>query len=323
MRLVTLEDILDIYIKFLQRGAGFITSKLNLKNDNRTKSSFNNIDHISSNWWIIPSVRKRWNTLITGDENVSYEQYLCNTHFKNIENIDIISIGSGVCSHELEIAKLQPSWNIDCFDFSEKLLSKAQNIAKENNIKNINFFAEDVKKYDFTGKKYDIIFFHASLHHFDRMEDFFLQSILPLIKDDGYLVINEFVGADRLQYSAKQIKAINQLLYSIPKKYRKIYKTNLYKNKYYGSGLLRMYISDPSECVDSSKINPNIRKYFNTEIEKPYGGNLLMSALKDISHHFITTDQDKEKVLQELFELEDKYIAEHTSDFVFGIYKVK
>ena len=75
-----------------------------------------------------------------------------------------------------------------------------------------------------------------------------------------------------------------------------IFKSKFHKNKYRGVGLIRMILADPSECIDSSSIMPSIHKNYKTIVEKPYGGNLLMSALRDISHHFYETDSEKEKI---------------------------
>jgi hypothetical protein len=65
---------------------------------------------------------------------------------------------------------------------------------------------------------------------------------------------------------------------------------------------------------------PAIHSSFKTVVEKPYGGNILMNALKDISHHFVELDAEKEKVLEDLFAFEDHYLKTQSSDFVFGVY---
>ncbi len=80
-------------------------------------------------------------------------------------------------------------------------------------------------------------------------------------------------------------------------------------------------MADPSECVDSANILPAIHSNFHTVIEKPYGGNILMSVLKDISHHFISLDAEKNDILDKLFSFEDEYLKSNSSDFIFGIYQ--
>mgnify|MGYP007020160955 FL=1 len=102
-----------------------------------------------------------------------------------------------------------------------------------------------------------------------------------------------------------------------------MFKSNLKKKKYYGSGLIRMILSDPSECVDSESILPVIHEHFEILMEKSYGGSILMSALKDLSHHFIEMNDSKYQNLNQIFEFEDTYLIENTSDFLFGIYQIK
>ncbi len=231
MPFITLDDFIDTYFKVVQRGNGFFLSKLTFNKEKRTKSAFNNSSFQSSNFWSIPKVKERWNTLITGDKKQDYISYLINITLKDKKDLKL------------------------------------------------------------------------------------------LIKPNGLLIINEFVGATRHQFSKNQIAAINKAIALIPKKYRVRFKSRFLKNKYRGVGTLRMIIADPSECVDSSSIMPSIHKHFNTVLEKPYGGNLLMSAFRDISHHFYDIDKEKQQILEEIFLLEDEFLKHNPSDFVFGIYQ--
>lgn len=323
MRIITREDFSDIYIKFHQRGLSFLLSKLNLNSFKRTQSAFNDQNLEGSSFWIVPEVRKRWNKLITGNENMMYEEYLTEKYFKGKEKIKILALGTGICSHEIRLAELNPNCEIACYDFSDDLLKKAKEIADEKQLTNISFHAENIMKYGFEEQQYDVVFFHASLHHFDNIPEFLQQVVIQNLRPKGLLIINEFVGSSRLQYSKIQIKYINKAISIIPKEYRKIFKTNIYKNNYYGSGVLRMIIADPSECVDSQSIIPAIHEKFNVVEEKFYGNNILQSALKDISHHFVILDSTKREVLQEIFALEDELLENHPSDSVFGIYELK
>lgn len=326
MRLLTLEDLKDIYIKFHQRGLPFLFSKLKIDSYQRTKSAFNEKEIETSNFWCIPEVRLRWNQLVTGNPDTTYEEYLSSNYFRDSSEVKVLALGSGVCSHELRLAELNPHWKIDCFDFSDQLLSVASEVAKEKDLQNISFHAENILTYDFEPGKYDIVFFHASLHHFEKISQFLKEVVIKSLKPSGHLVINEFVGKSRLQYSKEQLQHINKALQIIPKQYRRIHKTNLYKNHYYGSGVIRMIIADPSECVDSESIIPAIHQYFDIVEEKGMGNNLLQSVFKDIAHHFVGNempDSEKQKILQYVFQLEDDFLKSNPSDFVFGIYRVK
>ena len=323
MRIITQEDFSDIYIKFLQRGLPFLLSKLNPNSFKRTQSAFNDHSLTSSSFWIIPEVRKRWNKLITENEDQPYENYISEKYFQYRSKVKILALGSGICSHEILLAELNPNCEIECYDFSDELLLKAKSVAEEKKLKNISFHAENILKYDFEQKKYDAVFFHAALHHFDHIPEFLNQLVIKNLCPQGLLIINEFVGANRLQYSKIQLHFINKAIALIPMEYRKIFKTNIYKKRFSGSGVLRMVVADPSECVDSQSIIPAIHHKFDVVEEKFYGNNILQSALKDIAHHFVELTPSKKKVLQEIFDLEDEFLQKHPSDFVFGIYQLK
>ena len=325
MGLITTEDFKDIYIKFYQRGLPFLLSKFKLNGFARTQSAFNEKDILNANFWTIPAVRSRWNYLITGDSEMMYEEYITKNNFLNTtEKLKVLALGSGVCSHELRLAELNSNWEISCFDFSAELLKIAKEIAISKNLNNITFHPENILQYQFEKEHYDVVFFHASLHHFDHISEFF-KTIISVLKPKGHLIINEYVGKNRMQYSEEQIIAINKALQAIPKRYRKIFKTNIYKNSYASSGIWRMIVADPSECVDSESIVPSIREHFNTVLEKPYGNNLLQSVFKDIAHHFQEANlpANKLEIVNSVFAIEDEFLKHHPSDMIFGVYQLK
>jgi ubiquinone/menaquinone biosynthesis C-methylase UbiE len=317
------DDFIDVYIKLRQRGLGFLTSKLKLKESERTKSAFNDDKLFAAHWWIIPAVKDRWNAMITGNKEQVYEDYLIDQYFSEKKELKLLSLGSGVCSHELVLAQSGVFSKITCVDIAEKLLLKAQKISKEKSLSNLEFLAKDLYELHFDDVSFDVIFFHASLHHFENIKLLLSEKLKRILKPGGYIVINEYVGANRMQYPQHQVDAINACIDAIPKKWRFRYKSNVIKNRVSGPGKWRMIIADPSECVESEQIVPVLHKYYDVIEEKPYGGNLLMYALKDLSHHFLEMNEEKEAVLDTLFAIEDSYLQDHASDFIFGVYQKK
>lgn len=321
VKLITLDDLIDVYSKARQRGTKFILSKFNWSGQSRTKSAFNESAIESSNWWIIPKVRERWNLLISGDANVNYEAFMMREYFSDHHGLKLISLGSGTCTHEIELAKYPNFAEITCLDIAENRLNEARKVAESKGLHQMKFVSGSIYDYDFKGEHYDIILFNASLHHFKNIPKLIEETLMKTLKPGGKLVINEYVGPDRLQFPSYQLQAINHSLKEIPEAFRTRFKLNLKKAHFFGSGWLRMYLADPSECVDSSSILPSIHKNFNIIVEKPYGGNLLMNVLKDISHHFVSDSRSANDILQKLFENEDAYLLHHPSDFIFGIYE--
>jgi ubiquinone/menaquinone biosynthesis C-methylase UbiE len=320
-RLFTLDDIIDVYAKLNQRGLRFITSKFNFNEVKRAKTAFNHKEIQLSNWWIIPMVRERWNSMVTGDKSKEFVDFTVNTFLKDKQNLKMLSLGSGNCASELKFASYNNFDEIVCSDISEILLRHAEKVAENEQLENIKFQVHDANTFSFPKSYYDIVYFRASLHHFKNIDELIGKLVKETLKHDGLLIIDEYVGPNRVQFPNHQIKAINKAIQLIPRKYRKRFKLNFHKNKVSGSGIIRMKIADPSECIESEKILPAIHQHYKTIYEANYGGNILMTAIKDIAHHFITLNSEKEQVLNQLFEFEDLYLEKHTSDFVFGIYK--
>lgn len=318
-RLITYDDFAETYAKIHQRGLQFIFSKFNFDQTKRTRSAFNT-EFDSSNYWIIPGVRKRWNRIISGDENKSYEHYVVENYLKDKTGLKFLSLGSGVCSHELIFASYSQFAEVKCVDFSEKLLKTAESIAKEKGISNMIFSSENVNEMHLPENSLDVVLFHSSLHHFENV-DKLLNKIKVALKPNGILILNDFVGPHRLQYPKEQIQAINHILkYHIPKKFRERYQTGILKESISGPGYIRMYLADPSEAIESEKIIPALRKHFKTLEEKNVGGDLLMLLLKDISHHFTNENEETKRVLEIIFKEEEKFISNRVGDFVFGVY---
>ncbi|WP_178987746.1 class I SAM-dependent methyltransferase [Winogradskyella schleiferi] len=320
-RLITFDDFIETYTKLKQRGLSFISSKFNINKIERAKTAFNHENIQAANWWIIPKVKERWHELITGDKDLGIEKFTVDKFLKDKQNLKMLSLGSGDCSSELAFAEHSIFEEIICTDIADKPFIKAKQIAKDNEWHHIKFRIQDANKLSQLKTKFDIIYFKASLHHFTEIESLLGHQIKQLLKPEGFLIINEYAGPTRLQFPKEQISAINKALKLIPKPLRKRYKLNVYKNKVYGPGLIRMILADPSECVDSASIIPALRKNYSTVYEAGYGGNILALTLKDIAHHFMDLNDEKTNILNQLFEYEDNYLKKHPSDHIFGIYK--
>ncbi|MFP4520935.1 MAG: class I SAM-dependent methyltransferase [Fibrobacterota bacterium] len=321
MRIITRDDFTDIYVKLRQRGFSFLLSKLRLSGNARTASANEKSIDGTANWWIIPSLRRDWNRAVTGSRDKCAEDYIREKYFSGKTNLKILAPGSGSCSHEILIASYPEVSEILCIEISGKTLEEVKLSAKKEEAGKIIFRQGDANVIELPENFYDAAVFFNSLHHFRDMENFISNKIKRSLKPGGLLIMDEYVGPDRLCLPQEQIRAVNSALSIIPGKFRIRHKTNLEKKAFSGSGFLRMLAADPSECAESSKILPALREHFEILEETPRGGNILMHALKDIAHHFAGDDQEAAEVLSKLKEQEAKYLKSHESDFVFGVYR--
>lgn len=320
--IISAGDLIDIYYKFKNSGQSKILSRIfSPLTKSRTARAWNTaLTERQAYWWSIPAVQKRWNFLISGNSNTNYAEYVVKNYLGGKFNLKMLSPGCGTGNKELKFAVFSCFFSIEAFDVSPDRIEIAKRILSGTGYKNINYFVSDAAGFDYGINKYDVIVFDSFLHHI-KNQDRLLEKIRDSLNPGGLLVINEYVGPHRFQFPGEQIKTANEILRTIPSEMRKRWQSDKIKSRIYKPGLLRMFISDPSEAVNSENILSEVRKRFNILEEKPYGGNLLQLVLKDISHNFIKENEKTSGILERLFSIEDDYLkAGHKSDFVFAVY---
>jgi ubiquinone/menaquinone biosynthesis C-methylase UbiE len=320
--LLSIGDFIDFYYKLSSSGVGRIFYRLIPSfGKARTVKTWDTLRNVTpSNWWAIPLVHKRWNQLITGNSELEYPRYVVEKYLKDTNNLKLLSPGCGTGNKELKFAVLNNFISIEAFDLSPKRIAFANKTASQMSIKNINYFVCDVHSFEFEKEKYDVVVFDSFLHHIKNLDEILLK-IYNTLKDDGILIINEYAGPSRFQWTKEQLRISNEALSGLPSSYRKRLANNKIKSKIYRPGLLRMILSDPSEAANSENILSKVKTYFKPLEEKPYGGNILHLILKDISQNFIELSDESIRLLNQLFEIEDKFLAAgNKSDFIFGVY---
>ncbi len=321
IRLFTPLDFLDFYLQAKWSYFKAVFRILHISGKSRILSRWNNHTNLQINWYDVPYVVKYVQKNITGDAETDYATYLIERFFKGRKNIRMLSPGCGVGVKELQFAKISAFEKIDGFDIAPTRIGEAQKRALALGLSNTNFFVGDI--YDLkVGEKYDILLFDSCLHHFDNL-DSLLEKVKSYIKPDGYLVILEFTGPNRYQYTTDHVRKCNEALRLIPKTHRVFLKSSLVKQKIWAPGYIRMYLSDPSEGIRSGEILPAIYRQFNVVEEKKIGGDLLAPVLKGTVHHYIGND-DSNSILNKLFEFESNYLKSLTyANHTFGVYSPK
>ena len=322
MGFISLGDFIDLFYKIKGRGVKFILGKISLYAESRTINTWNNIDNNSSNWWIIEAVRKRWNKLISGDEELEFEDYIAAKYLNGKENVSILSVGCGEGVHEIAFSKYSNITNIKGIDIAAGPLKKAKQEAARLNVQHMTF--ENISFEDFITKEiFDIILFNSSLHHFKNISAVLLKAN-NILSEKGLIIINEYTGPNMFQFGKQRKNLLNKTLKAIPANLKLRQNSKRIKNAIYEPGILRMYIADPSEACNSSAIIECLNRQFNAIEEKKLGGDILHFVLKDIAHNFLSGKPETVSTLQYLFKIEDDYInGKKYSDFMFGIYQKK
>jgi SAM-dependent methyltransferase len=303
--------------RMLQR----ILARFRIDRSEHVKAAWRNLQVPPKNWWDIPAVRERWNLMISGDRNVDYYEYVDRKYLAGRDSLRGLSLGCGNGQRELRWAKLGKFSRIDAFDISKEHVEFAIAAAKEKGYDRIvDYRVADVNSIEMREDYYDVVLVEQSLHHFSPLE-LILQRVNSFLEPDGYLVVNEFVGPPRFQWTNRQMQATNGLLAILPAQYRTRWNSMAVKTFAYKPGLLRMFLSDPSEAIESSHILPLLRKLFDVVEVKGFGGNILHLLFDGIAHHFSSPDAEAQNWLKLCFEIEDQFLASDKcqSDFVIAI----
>jgi ubiquinone/menaquinone biosynthesis C-methylase UbiE len=318
---ISVGDFIDLYYKIRQKGYLKILSKFSVSGNARTAAKWNTTK-VSSDFWIIPEVRRRWNEKCTGDPNLEYEDYVVQKYFSKQNGLKLLSVGCGSGARERKFAKYPVFSSIEGIDLAGSLIEKAREEAAKHKFDNIKYHAGNFLTYGFEAEPFDVILFNSSLHHFDKIDSFLETKVLPLLKEKGYLIVFEYAGPNRLQWSPSQLKRVNELLKEIPEKYRLRIDGKTVKKRAYRPGLIRMKLVDPSEAIDSESIIPSLHRHFNIVEEREIGWDITHVLFKDIAHNFLNDDPEIKKLIRFIFDEEDKYLKKSGhSDAIFGIYK--
>jgi ubiquinone/menaquinone biosynthesis C-methylase UbiE len=319
---ISVGDFWDVYHKIGERGLYYLISKMKLLPKARIESKWNSYTS-TSDFWLIPAIQQSWNKMISGDPEMLYEDYVVQKYLSKKQNLKLLSVGCGEGFHDRNFAKYDCFSQIDGLDISPVSIKNAVKLAAESNL-NINYFQGDFKKIKLDTNSYDVILFSSSLHHFKDVDATLKEYVKPILKKGGILVVYEFSGPDRLQWTQGQLDKANELLRNLPKKFRLLYDKASIKRKVYRPGLVRMLLVDPSEAVDSEAIVPSLNKYFQVLEQTNLGWNILHILLKGIAQNFINEEEETKKIINFLIDEEANFVRiQSKSDAVFGVYQNK
>lgn len=188
----------------------------------------------------------------------------------------ILSIGSGPCAVEMEIANnLKSDYQWDCIDLNENLIKDATRRAREKGF-NLNPIVGDINTTSFNSE-YDLVIAIASLHHFVKLVELF-STINKALKAEGEFVTYEPICRSGMFLFRMQRIILGFIFLLLPAKYRINHqdypgekRVDRFYNEYDRSGWT-------FECIRSGDIASLLKKHF---VVKHYGRG--MTFLRRVS----------------------------------------
>jgi len=261
------------------------------------------------------------NRNISGDPALNWVAYSAAKYLGKCESPRILSLGCGGGALERDLLRLVPGAHITAMDFSPGAISLAAERATEAGLK-IDYRIADLNEIELEPESFDFVVAASALHHLARLEHI-LEQVRICLKPQGKLIANDYVGPNQLQWTPKQVQAINEILALLPDRYRRrISDPGEYKRKFLGPGPIEeMNRLDPTEAVRAQEILPITRRMFHLLELKPFGGTLLHMLLQDIVGNFNPADDADNCILKLICHLEWKLITTDAlpSDFAYFV----
>ncbi|MCU0235866.1 MAG: class I SAM-dependent methyltransferase [Acidobacteria bacterium] len=288
----------------------------------RTRCAWQHTQGPPLNAWNIPQLRRRWNQRISGDGGIDHVEYIRRRFLQEKAGLTAFSPGCGCGGNEMRWARTGLFRRIDACDLSAPRIDVARQAAGKEGLEGIlNFQVGNMGSMAVAGA-YDLVITEGALHHFYPMRRA-LAGIRDMLKPGGLLVINEFVGPSRFQWTRQQLRAANELLGAIPEAYRRRWEDGRVKKRIDAPGRLRMLLADPSEAAESSLILPLLKEMFLPLEIREKGGTLSCLVFHGIAHHYLQEDETASGILSACFAREDQLMAsgEISSDYVLAVFQ--
>jgi SAM-dependent methyltransferase len=254
------------------------------------------------------------NPRISGDPNVGWLDWIRH-EFISREVASGFVLGCGGGALERRAARLGLCKTFLCVDISPQAVEVASALAAREGWNQFRYEVQDANTLILEPESFDLIISDMALHHVSALEHLLDQFRLAL-SPTGWLVLNEFTGPDRFQWSDFQLALATRAIRSLPLrlrrnrnlvKWKRMAKPWVWRAKRWSPEKLARV--DPSESVRSSEIPRLVAERFQIARQIGYGGTILALVLNNIVGNFTESPEDI-RVLEQLAAEEERRLAD-------------
>ncbi len=224
-----------------------------------------------ANWMANTAVLMYLNERATGDPARDWLSSWAHRYFVG-DDLRVLVLGCGEGWLERAVAQWPFVAKIDAVDFAADAVERAKETAR--GIAKIEYGVVDLNRDELPRDTYDVVVAHSVLHHVENLEHAYAQ-IERTMRANATLVVNEYVGPKRFQYSDDVLRIINALLQCIRPGEVPTRPT-----------VEEMIANDPTEAVRSDELLAFTARHFDVLEQKDLGGAILQHLLYDIVQHY-------------------------------------
>jgi SAM-dependent methyltransferase len=250
-------------------------------------------------WLAVPLVRRAVNLRMTGEPEKLFIQSFLDSLRPRWPIGRALSVGCGAGELERGVAGQGATVRMDGIDVGAGSLAQARRLAEKSGLgAAISYHQSDAVSFLEAAlrekRRYDLVFFHGSLHHVRDLEQVLdLTAAVLRGGDPGLLYLDEYVGPSRDEWTAGTLGYAAGLFDRVAARHRRIPEMRP-----------PIAIADPTEMIRSSAILPLLEERFETVTESPYYGNVLSPLVCAIRGSSLETPEIQD-LLRQALELED------------------
>ena len=229
-----------------------------------------------ANWMANTAVLMHLNERATGDPARDWLSSWAHRWFVG-DRLRVLVLGCGEGWLERTVAEWPFVARIDAVDFAEQAVARARELGK--GIAKIDYGVVDLNRDVLEPDAYDVVVAHSVLHHVENLEHAYAQ-IERCMRRDATLVVSEYVGPNRFQYSNDVLSMINALLRAIPRELRQPFEERTRPTPE------EMIANDPTEAVRAEELVAFTERFFDVQERRDIGGTILQHLLYDIVQNF-------------------------------------
>ena len=247
-----------------------------------------------ANWMANTAVLMHLNERATGDPARDWLSSWAHRWFAG-QDLRVLVLGCGEGWLERAIAEWPFVARIDAVDFAADAVARARELGCD--IPKIEYGVVDLERDELPRDAYDVVIAHSVLHHVENLEHAYAQ-IERCMRPDATLIVNEYAGPNRFQYSDDVSAMIDALLRALPEELRRPYDSRARPS------VEEMIANDPTEAVRAEELVAWTERVFDVRERKNIGGTILQHLLYDIVQNFRFDVPRERSLLQMLCAIE-------------------
>lgn len=226
-------------------------------------------------WLAVKRIREVVNRRLTGDPERLFIEAFVRSFETEWPLRRALSVGCGAGELERGIVDLGVVEHCDGIDVSAASIEMATDAARQIDLGGRISYHESGAS-EWLGReqhrdRYDLVFFHGSLHHIEDLEATLAGANRALRRPHGRVYVDEYVGPSRDEWDEEDLGFAAGLFRRVPPSSRRTPRV-----------WPPIAMEDPTEMIRSSEIPEQLARHLEIEASHAYYGNVLMPLVNAI-----------------------------------------